>query len=278
MVAAQRPYAIILLAVCHASGWTSGSPDGQGGRKKAEDDLRKAREAVERVDSQLKWLNRAAWLSSVLKQSPELNQAKDLIDKLRGTCQDIRGAADKLIEIRDQEKARNEAKGFLSRIKRLKLNEQKEILGEMGRTISAIPVGLVSERVDERFKVSADLLVREPREAKKRFRDYVEAIQSNIDYLKNKEEILEEIQTRAKAASRVLTALSDAIERAVRAGLLTKLLLDQYLDTGNLIRAYNGVASDSETKRREVRRALEVEQRRHDNLNTTLKTVFGFDT
>ncbi len=245
--------------------------------KKAAANLRKLQEALARTDATLKWLSRAAWLGSVLGNNEDLVTAKKGIDKLREPVTEIKRAADKLHDLQGERK-KKEAKSLLDMLKLSKLSAQEGELARIGQKISDIPTGLVSEAADEKFKVSGKLLRENPQTANKRFRSYLAAMQTNISHLKKQLAALEEISTRSRSASKVLMELNSRLEKAIRAGLFTKPLVEQYLDIDKLTKAYNEVAAAAESKTKQIRQVLPAEQRRHDNLKNTIKTVFGFNS
>src|SRR5262249_3611682 len=144
-----------------------------------------------------------------------------------------------------------------------------------------LPVGLVSDRVDDRFRVSADLLVKNPAEARARVARYLKAMRTNIDYLKARKAELEEFSRVSSAAGQAYRRLADDISKKLvpwAAGTpFGRELAELYLGLDALSAAYNGLSADVSAKAKEVGRAVEVEQKRHDRLKSSIKTLFGFD-
>jgi hypothetical protein len=67
-----------------------------------------------------------------------------------------------------------------------------------------------------------------------------------------------------------------AVARVPAAGPHATALTSLYLDFDKLGAAYNGLAADCATKAKQMKQAAEAEQRRHDNLKSTIRTLFGF--
>src|SRR5262249_3925562 len=157
----------------------------------------------------------------------------------------------------EREVGKKEAGKFLDKLKLVRLDAQAEQLRKTAKTIREMPIGLVADGVDDKFKVTPDLLVSKPEEAEKRFAELLAAMQTNATYLKAKQSELEEAHKYCKAAAKALTELNKGIEKAVAAGFFTNVLAMKYLDSDALIKAYNELAADAERAAKQAKTAAE---------------------
>ncbi len=249
--------------------------------KTAEANLRKAQEALNRTNSNLKLLSRTLYIGSVLTKNPDLKELSKFTDELRKPTSELKEQTDKIVELAEKQKnkpaAEKEGKTLLDKAKLVKIKNQTEELERLAKKVRDLPVGLVSEKVDDKFIVSADLLIKDPKQAEARFKAYLTAMKTNAEYLKLKQEQLAQAGKVAKEAAVFLVKLQSAIEKAIPfSGPYARPLTEFYLDLDKLAKAYNELAADCAAKQKEAKAAAEVEQRRHDNLKDTLKTLFGF--
>jgi hypothetical protein len=249
--------------------------------KSAEENLRKAQEAVKNTDSTLKMLSKAMFVGSILTKNPDLKEVSKFTEDLRKPASELKTYTDKVVELAEKEKdkagAEKEGKALLDKVKLVKIKNQADELERLAKKVRVLPVGLVSENVDDKFAVSPDLLVKDPRQAEARFKAYLTAMWTNVEYLKSKQEQLDEAGKVAKRAGTFLANVRGDIEKAVAfSGPYAKALTEFYLDVDRLSNAYNGLSADCMAKAKEAKRAWEVEQKRHDNLKAIIKTDFGF--
>jgi chromosome segregation ATPase len=258
------------------------APPGADDRKTAEENLRKAQDALKKTDSSLNWLSKSLYVGSVLTKNPDLKELGQFVGEVRKPVAELKKHTDKVVELADRKKdtaaAEKESKTLLDKLKLVKLSKQAEELEKLSKRVSELPVGLVSEKVDDKFAVSADLLVKNPKEAQARFKAYLAAMKANAEYLQAKHAQLEETADVAKAAGKAFGQLRDDLEKvAPHGGLYAKTLTETYLDVDKLAKAYNGLGSDCAAKAKEAKQAVAVEKKRHDQLKTNIKTFFGFD-
>jgi hypothetical protein len=269
-----------VMVLFPAPGFAADPPE-QPDTKSAEANLRKAQEALKNPDATLKLLSRALYVGYVLTKDPDLKEVGKFTDDLRKPAGELKKHTDKIVELAERQKdkagAEKEGQTLLDKVKLIRIKNQAEELERLAGKIRELPVGLVSEKVDDKFTVSADLLVKEPRQAEARFKAYLAAIRTNVEYLKSKQEQLEEAGKVAKGAGTFLAKVRSDIERAVPfSGPYARQLTEFYLDVDRLSKAYNELAADCAAKAKEAKRAWEVEQKRHDNLKQSVRTLFGF--
>jgi hypothetical protein len=250
--------------------------------KTAEVNLRKAQDALKTTDSTLKYLSKTLYAGSVLTKNPDLKEISKFTEDLRKPVGELKSNTDKIVELAEKQKdksaAEKESKTLLEKVKAIKISNQAETLESLAKKVRDLPVGLVSEHVDEKFVVSANLLVKDPKEAEARFKAYLAAMKINADYLKAKQEQLEDAGKVAKGAGTFLAKVQAEVEKTVPySGIYAKALTEFYLDLGKLAKAYNELASDCAAKAKEAGRAREVEQKRYNNLKESLKTYLGFN-
>jgi hypothetical protein len=250
--------------------------------KVADAGLLRAKRAIKNTDSTLKMLSRALYIGSILTKNPDLKGIKKFTDDLRKVTGELDTQADKVVKLAEQQEdvqaAEKEAETLLEKVKRVRVKNQAEELERLAKKVRELPIGLVSEDVDDGFVVSADLLIRAPKQAEARFRAYLAAMKANTEYLNEKRGQLDEASETARKASRFFSDLQLNIEKAVKfSGPYAKPLTAFYLEADALARAYGGLAADCASKADEAERAAQVEQRRHDNLADTLRTLFGFE-
>lgn len=277
----QRTSAVVLasLVIC-----LSGQADDSSKKldpKSAEANLRKAQEAVKNTDSTLQWLSKALYAGSVLTKNPDLKEASRFTDDLRKTTGELKKHTDKVVELaerkKDQPGAEKESKSLLEKVKLVRIGNQADELERLARKVRDLPIGLVSEKIDDKFVVSADLLVKDPKQAESRFKSYVAALKSNAEYLKAKHDQLDEAGKMAKGAGVFLSRVQSDVEKAIPfSGTSAKPLTEFYLDLDKLIKSYHELATECAAKARLAKHAADVEQRRHDQLKETVKTLFGF--
>jgi hypothetical protein len=270
----------VLLAAAAAS---QGSPQKKLDPRTAEDNLRKAQAAAAASDSALKWLARAAWVGVVLRGTTEWRTADRFFSEATKAAGDLKKGTDKLAELAATKAARSriekEAATLLKTVMLVRLDKQAEELERLGAKVRGLPVGLVSDRVDDKFKVSADLVVKAPREAQTRFKAFLAAMKTSADFLDDSQKALNQVAANAKAAAQVVRRLQVGIEKvAPAAGIHNRALTALYLELDKLGRGYSGLASDCATKAKEASHAAAVERRRYDNLRTTIRTLFRFDS
>jgi hypothetical protein len=247
----------------------------------AEANLRKAHEAVRNTDSTLNLLSKSLYVGSVLTKNPDLKEVSKVVDDLRKPASELKKHTEKVVELAEEQKdkvaAEKEGKTLLDKVKLVRISKQAEELDRLARKVRDLPVGLVSEQVDDKFVVSADLLVKDPKQAEARFKAYLAAMKTNAEYLKSKQEQLKEAGKAAKEAGVLLAKVQSDVEKAVPfSGVHAKPLTEFYLNADKLAKAYNGLASDCTAKAKQAERAAEVEQRRHDNLRGSVRMLFGF--
>lgn len=238
--------------------------------------LRKVHSVVHQTEAGFGLLSKGVWTASVLMNRPELTEASGALRSVLGPIKELDGALDQLNRLVNQQQAKQESRGFIGKLKLVKLGGQLEELERCSQKIRDIPIGLVSDGLDDRFKVSPDLLTRKPKEAERRFAELLAAMRTNVAYLQTQQARLEEIQRYGKAASKGLDHFNNGIEIAVRAGFFTEALVAKYLDVGRLSKACSEIAADAGRKAREARDAAAVQEQRHDNLRETVRTLFGF--
>jgi hypothetical protein len=249
-------------------------------RQKALEELRAANESLEKTDNGLNRVGRVFWAASILAGREDLKKVSSVIDDASKPIQVIKDNADRIIDMidRDAEAARREASGFLYNLKKFTLREQVKTLNQMRDQIRDSPVGgLVSDEVPAKFRVSADLMVRDLSEAKRRFGSAIELMRINAATLEERAAVMDEIGLRATAAVRVLRDLSDAIDKAAVVPPLTEALVEQYLDVDELSNAYGHVAYEATTKHGQLEQARSVEERLHDNLKSALDNLVAID-
>jgi Flp pilus assembly protein TadD len=276
----KAPAIVLLWAAIAAAGQAmllASSPPEDDAPEKPGDNLKKAQDALGNTDSGLKWLGRGAWMAKVVAGAAGLEnvkedfeKAKDALDEIQEPVSKLKEGVDQIKDIKDmsegKDKAQNAANWFFDTLKLYRLDGQSDELDKMRRNIQDIPVGLVSDEVDDRFKVSADLVGKDPAEARARFGEYLEAMEANIDHLKGLQSNLEELQVRAEAARKVLDRLHHVTERAIEAGLFSEQMLGKYLEIEKLDLAYSYVASAAASKAAAAMAAAAKEQRRQDTL------------
>jgi hypothetical protein len=275
---------VALLAAASAG---AADPPKQFDRKYAEENLRKAQAAAASTDTALEWVSRAAWVGVILKGTPEWLAAPEVLSKVRDAVAELRKGTDKLAELAERKEDRPaleaQSKTFLDKVKLVSPDKQAEELYRFDRNVKDLPVGLVSDRVDDKFKVTVDLLLDDPKGAEARFKAYLGAMQTNIKFLNDTQKALENASTNAKAAQQVVSKLQEGIEKlfkffpAAGASPLGKALGEAYFDIDKLSKAYNEVATDCAARAKLAKQAAEVQNRRRDNLKVTIKTVFGFE-
>ena len=275
---------VIAVAVVVAlSGPARADPPKKLDQKSAEDNLRKAQDALKKTDSSLGWLSKSLYVGSVVTKNPDLKALSKFAADVKKPVSELKKFTDKVVELGDKKNdkaaAEKESKTLLDRVKLVKIKNQADELERLAKKVRELPVGLVSEKVDDKFAVSADLLVKNPKEAEKRFKAYLAAMNTNAEYLAAKQEQLDDVAQVAKAAGKAFGQLQADIEKAVPfSGLYAKTLTEFYLDADKLAKAYNELGSDCAAKAKEAKATAEIERKRHDNLKTTIKTVFGFDS
>lgn len=268
-----RPTTWSFVVAC--AGMALGPP---GPDEKQVEKLKKAQKTLAPANSALKWLTRTAWTGAILKNSPDLARIAGGLEKIKKPVSELNSAVTKLVEATEDEKdTKALRKSFLDQLKLLTLRGQKQELEKIAKTIRMTPVGLVSERVDQDFSVSGDLLAKDPDEAERRFGEYVDAMEKNVEYLKERKSHLEEFVELADDAAGVIRSLKDGTEKAIDLGVFTKPLVEQYLDLDELELAYRKAKSDAEAVSDDIDDVIEEEESRIDNLRTSLKTLFDFD-
>jgi len=250
-------------------------------RKTAEENLKKAKEVAEKSESGLTWLSNALWVAGKKSDSAAIKDVKSKFDRaLAGPVKDLNKGLDevqKAVGAKDDKEASKLSGGLRDKLKLLKPDEQAEELVKLAKKVRELPIGLVSEKVDDKFVVSADLLVTKPKEAEGRFKDYLAAVQANATRMKAIQEQLDDAAEVAGKAGKLFLSLADRLGKvAPHAGPFKDALTGECLSVGKLANAYNGLSADAKTMAKEAKRAAEVEQRRHDNLKASLKTYFGF--
>ncbi len=274
-------WVIVVTLVAALSGSAAAQPK-KLDQKTAEDNLRKAQDALKKTDSSLNWLSKALYAGSVVTKNPDLKALSKFAADVKKPVSELKKHTDKVVELGDKKNdkaaAEKESKTLLDKVKLVKIKNQADELERLAKKVRELPVGLVSEKVDDKFAVSADLLIKNPKEAEKRFKAYLAAMNTNAEYLSAKHEQLEDVAQVAKAAGKAFGQLQADIEKVVPfSGLYAKTLTEFYLDADKLAKAYNELGSDCAAKAKEAKAAAEVEKKRHDNLKTTIKTVVGFD-
>ena len=246
-----------------------------------EANLRKAQEAVRNTDTALEVLSDALHLGSILTKNPDLEKMSEFTEKLREPAGELKKYTDIVVELaekkNDKAAAEKESNTLLDKLKLVKIENQAEELERLGRKVLKFPVGLITEKIDEKFVVSRDLLIKNPKEAESRFKSYLGAIKANVNYLKAKQEQLEDASKVSRAAGKFWGRLHSDIGTALPyTGVFGKSVMEYWYNADKLSKAYSDLADAYATKAAEAKRAAEVEQRRHDNLRETVRTVFGF--
>ncbi len=249
--------------------------------KMADSKLHKAQKAIKNTDSSLKMLSRALYVGYILSKNPDLKELSKFTKELGKPASELSKYSDKIVELAEKQKdktaAENESKGLLDKVKLFKIKSQAEELERLAKKIRELPVGLVSEDVDDNFVVTVDMLIKAPKQAEAWFKSYLDAMTTNIEYLRSQQEPLDEAGEVARNAVTLFRELQSAIEKAIAfSGPYAKPLTEFYLEVDNLAKAYGGLASDCASKAKDIKRAVEVEQRRRENLKVSVRTLFGF--
>lgn len=251
--------------------------------KTTEEKLRKAQESLKKTDSSLNWLSKSLYVGSVVTKNPDLKELGKFAAEVRKPVAELKRYTDRVVELaeakKDKAAAEKESKTLLDKLKLVKLSKQADELDRLAGKVKELPIGLVSERVDDKFAVSADLLAKNPKEAQARFKAYLTAMKTNVDYLQAKQIQLEDTAEVAKAAGKAFGQVRDDLEKAAPyGGPYAKTLTEMYLDVDKLSKAYNGLGSDCAAKAKEAKSAAAAEKRRHDDLKANIKLFFGFDS
>jgi len=222
--------AIVLLA---AQAFADEPPKKQD-QKTAEKNLRKAQKAAKNADSTLNLLSKALYVGSILENDPDLTELAEFTGGLRKTSSEVKKHTDRIVELaekrKDRKAAEKETKSLLHKVKLVRIKNQTDELQSLGRMVRELPVGLVSERVDNKFKVSADLLINDPKEAQARFKAYLTAMKTNAKYLKAKQAQLEDFSGIARGTGRFLARVLSGIEKAMPySGIYAKALTEYYV-------------------------------------------------
>ena len=215
-------------------------------RAKVDVGLREAQQAVKNTDSTLKMLSRGLYIGSILTKNPDLKEIKKFTDDLRKVTGELDKYTDKIVKLAEQQDdvkaAEEQAETLLGKAKLVRIKNQVDELERLAKKVRELPVGLVTEEVNGEFAVSADLVINAPGRAAARFRAYLVAIATNIEYLNSKYEDLDETSRIARNASRFFSDLRLNIERAVKfSGPYAKPLAEFYLDADNLAKAYGAL-------------------------------------
>ncbi len=245
------------------------------------ENLRKAQDAARNTDSTLEILERAAYVGYVLTSDSDLRKISKFAGELREPAVEVKEHTDRIVELaekkQDREAAVREGKNLLDKVKLLKMNDQVEELDRLAKAVRELPVGLVSEKVDDKFVVGSELLINNPKEAEARFKAQLDAMKANVDFLTLKQAQLGEVGKAAKGAFKFLYELRENIEMvAPHTSIYGKSLIEFSREVDSLEKGYGGLASDCATKSKEAKRAGEVEQIRYDQLKDSLRTIFGF--
>lgn len=252
-------------------------------RKAAEDNLREAKKATEQAASGLKWLSRALWLAGYKSDSNTLKDVKSKFDRtLAKPAKDLDKALGELQRVtgskNDKEPPKNLVDTIKDSLKLLKPGGQADELERLAPKVRELPIGLVSETVDDEYKVSADLLISKPKESEARFKKYLSAMRENSDRLTNLATQLEDTAEVSSLANKLFIGLADKISKvAPHTGAFGKGLMEQYLDVDRLAKAYASLAADCTAKAKEAKRAANLEKQRHEQLKTSIKTYFNFN-
>jgi len=244
--------------------------------KAARENLKKAQEVLRKTESGLELLGKTAWIASVLAKKPDLAKTAETVAKVKEPINELKKMIDQVNKTTNPDSAKKEAGRFLDKLRLVKLDAQAEELKKLDKAITKIPIGLVADGADDKFNVTTELLIKNPKEAKKRFGNLLTAMKTNADYLTVQHAHLENIHHYCKAASKAMAELNKGIEKALEAGLFTKALIEKYLDVDRLIMAYNEVAADAEKVAKSAKTAAEIQSKRRKNLRDTVNTFFGF--
>lgn len=249
--------------------------------KTAEANLRKAQEAVKHTDGALKLLSKPLYVGSILTNNPDFKEVSRFVEDVRKPVSELKKFTDKVVELAEKQKdksaAEKESKTLLDMVKLVRIKNQADELDRLSKKVRELPVGLITEKVDNQFLVSPELLVNDPKVAEARFKAYLTAMKTNVEYLKSKQEQLEEVGKLANGAGKFLTKTQSDIEKVVPfSGLYGKALTEFYLNLDQLAKAYNELASQCAAKAKETKHAAEIEQSRHDKLRDSVRTLFGF--
>lgn len=270
------------LLVCSLSAFADDGP-AKMDAKAAEANLRKAREALKQTESGLKLLDKALYAGYVVTGKPDLKAAREFADQFQKPLGEMKKHTDTVVELAERKKdkagAEKEGKSLLEKVKLVKIKNQAEELDRLAKNVRDLPVGLVSEESDAKFVVSPELLLKDPKQAESRFKAYLSAMVKNAEYLRAKQDELDETAKIAKRTGKFLAEIQTLVEKATPfCGIYVKPLTEFYLDLDKLASAFNGLASDCAKKSGEARRAADAEKRRHDNLKENLWKIFGIRT
>ena len=205
----KAPAIVLLLAAMAAAVPAmppASSPPEDDAPEKRGEDIKKGQEALDKTESALTLLKRGAWAASKVagaagleNVTEDLDKATEVLEPVEEAVSRLKEAVDRVADVADKsegkEKAQNAANWFLDTLKLYRLDGQADVLEKTRRNIQDIPIGLVE--ADGRFKVSPDLVDKDPAEAKARFGEYLEAMETNIDDLNKLQSYLKDVQDTA---------------------------------------------------------------------------------
>jgi len=149
-------------------------------------------------------------------------------------------------------------------------------LGKLRRKVKGLEFGVVEDGKDT--QISLDMLLDEPKKAKKRAKLYASRVESNIDKLKRTQAYLEELERRANAADEVLFTLQEALEDvAPYSGPFANALYMKWFEMDDLISAVRQVRNAAQDRMKKLEPVLKEEERRLRCYRSNLKTFFDID-
>jgi aminoglycoside phosphotransferase (APT) family kinase protein len=149
---AMTRFALTLALAAVAASPSLAQPKADPEKETAEK-LKKAHEVLRKTGTGLDLLGKAAWTASVLKKQPDLAKAAEAIGKVKEPVKELGEMVERVNKATNPEAGKKAAGKFLDKLKLVKLDAQAEELKKIGKPIREIPIGLVTDGVDDQFKV-----------------------------------------------------------------------------------------------------------------------------
>jgi hypothetical protein len=232
--------------------------------REAEAKLKKFRDA-DRAD--LKAYMARDW-EAVRDRNPDLTQeAKKLEDVTDGLSQ-LEAAAKNLARAIGRSAAirEAEAKRFLTTIEDRKLapNRAIDTLDNLSKAVLAVPVGVVGEESEAKFKLTADELAKDPKKVQVRLKARLDAMEKNVALLTENAKSLEGMVRRAKSGRDLVKKADDDADQFIHQGGVRDFSRDplrRFFDGPKLTKQYRDLAEIAEEKQRRVKVGIDAQRR-----------------
>lgn len=239
-----------------------------------------ASSAVAEASHRLKLTSRVLRVIDFFIKNENLNRARQLIDTLRGTTDELGKRLDSvgdLVEVSgdetDGDSVADTAPGIVVSGK-----QQAKSLDRLARRVRDLETGPVASEKTAAFAVSDQSVATNYKAAERNTKRHLAILQSHAFYLENLSVRLDDASQVAGRAANLFAGLESRIESVLpRWPWFGRALMDIWYDADKLATSYRGLSTALREKSIAARDSAAIDRRRAANLRESGESVLGFN-